>query len=217
MQLLNGLKIIQMGLKTLVKVGEISNLSDARYCAGMGVEMLGFNLNPEDPKFISPQSFKELTGWIAGVKYVGEFHHMSALEIQLAAADYELDYIQIENLDILTDVAGIGTPTIFKLNIDQLEILYNLSNLLELIGEHTQQVIITSTNTSLYDLIEKDISEINSELQIIRGFNVTVNNLNDLIGSGVYAGLALAGGDESRPGYNEYGNLMDILEALDED
>jgi phosphoribosylanthranilate isomerase len=31
-----------MPLKTFVKVGCITNLSDARYCAGMGVDMLGF-------------------------------------------------------------------------------------------------------------------------------------------------------------------------------
>ena len=31
-------------LKTLVKVSGIENLSDARYCAGMGVEFLGFPL-----------------------------------------------------------------------------------------------------------------------------------------------------------------------------
>ena len=29
-----------MPLKTFVKVGNITNLSDARYCAGMGVDML---------------------------------------------------------------------------------------------------------------------------------------------------------------------------------
>ena len=41
-----------MGLKTLVKVSEVNNLSDARYCAGMGVEMIGFSLDENHPKFI---------------------------------------------------------------------------------------------------------------------------------------------------------------------
>ncbi len=36
-----------MALKTIVKVGNITNLSDARYCAVMGVDMLGFCLNKQ--------------------------------------------------------------------------------------------------------------------------------------------------------------------------
>ena len=33
-----------MALNTLTAVTEINNLSDARYCAGMGVDIIGFNL-----------------------------------------------------------------------------------------------------------------------------------------------------------------------------
>ena len=41
-------------LKTLIKVSNINNLSDARYCAGMGVEMLGFSMDE-----LSIEKFKE--------------------------------------------------------------------------------------------------------------------------------------------------------------
>lgn len=33
-----------MALKTFVKISGVNNLSDARYCAGMGVNQLGFNI-----------------------------------------------------------------------------------------------------------------------------------------------------------------------------
>lgn len=204
-----------MSLKTLVKVGEISNLSDARYCAGMGVEMLGFNLNPNSPKYTSPEVFKELTEWIAGVKLVGEFQDLEISEIKLALSDYHLEYIQIENLDLLEQVATLGPKIIFKLNINQLETLYNLSNLLELISEHTDEIIIASSNKILFEQIENDLENLSFDLKLFKGFNVSTDNISHIL-SQKYSGIALIGGEEDRPGFNDYADLMDILEALDE-
>ena len=48
-----------MPLKTIVKVGSITNLSDARYCAGMGVEMLGFNVVAGHESFIDAKKYQE--------------------------------------------------------------------------------------------------------------------------------------------------------------
>ena len=53
-----------MSLKTLVKVGGVTNLSDARYCAGMGVAILGFCPEPSRPDYVDLDKFKEITNWI---------------------------------------------------------------------------------------------------------------------------------------------------------
>ena len=62
-----------MALTTIVKVGNITNLSDARYCAGMGVDMLGFCFEKKSEQYIDPESYKEIIGWISGPQLVGEF------------------------------------------------------------------------------------------------------------------------------------------------
>jgi len=48
-------------LKTKVKVSKVTNLSEARYCAGMGVDFLSFPVSSVDPK-----TYQEITGWVAG-------------------------------------------------------------------------------------------------------------------------------------------------------
>ena len=55
-----------MPLKTFVKVGSITNLSDARYCAGMMVDMLGFRSVEGQEGYIKPAQFQEIRGWISG-------------------------------------------------------------------------------------------------------------------------------------------------------
>jgi len=84
-----------MTLRTLVKISAVTNLSDARYCAGMGVEMMGFNIDPNSPKFISSEKFKEISGWVAGVKFVGEYHSKEPFDIHSAIEEYGLDLVEV--------------------------------------------------------------------------------------------------------------------------
>jgi phosphoribosylanthranilate isomerase len=53
-------------LTKTVKISNVTNLSDARYCAGMGVEMLGFSIDEDSPNYISPKNSRiSVPGWLA--------------------------------------------------------------------------------------------------------------------------------------------------------
>ena len=56
-----------MALSTFVKIDGVTNLSDARYCAGMYVDVLGFNLEESSQKFLNPTQYEEITGWVSGL------------------------------------------------------------------------------------------------------------------------------------------------------
>src|SRR4051812_19134719 len=85
-----------MPLKTVVKVGNISNLSDARYCAGMGVDMLGFRVLEKQENFISPRLFQEIRGWVSGPKVVAEVYGLESPEQLLAiVSNYAPDYFEL--------------------------------------------------------------------------------------------------------------------------
>ena len=45
-----------MSLKYFVHVSSISNLSDARYCSGMMVDSLGYNLDENSNNILSKES-----------------------------------------------------------------------------------------------------------------------------------------------------------------
>lgn len=62
-----------MPLQIPVLVRGINNLSDARYCAGMGADGLIFTLDPSLPGAVTPELVRELAGWVAGVELIGEF------------------------------------------------------------------------------------------------------------------------------------------------
>jgi phosphoribosylanthranilate isomerase len=61
---------------TLVK--SITSLSEARYCSGMMVDYISFDLNPESADYVPKNEFEEIKNWLSGVKILGSFETFTA-------------------------------------------------------------------------------------------------------------------------------------------
>ncbi len=203
-----------MALSTFVKISNISNLSDARYCAGMGVNQLGFNFNPNDTDHITPELFNEIKGWIAGVEFVGEFGDMSVDDIKNMQQDLPLDMIELSVIDHVEQVHLLGKKLSFRLPVDHHVHLQDFSSTLSYLDELVDQVVIEGSSPQLYDEINTEVNFYNGRLKLIKGFNLKVESLNLL---GNYHGIQIAGTPELEPGNKDYGEVMDILEALEVD
>ena len=59
--------------KTIL-VKNITSLSEARYCSGMLVDYISFDLNPESADYIELKEFEEIKNWLSGVKILGSYH-----------------------------------------------------------------------------------------------------------------------------------------------
>ncbi len=186
-----------MALRTLVKVGEITNLSDARYCAGMGVDMLGFNLNPGSETYVSPEQFKEMTNWVSGVRLVGEFGDATPEFIEKALEQYELDMIQVQTSNYSTNT---GLPLILEINdLQEVENISNPGEIEYFLLEHSAQFID------------------NLGYPVLLGNDLEVDEVLTIIESTSIRGIALKGSFEEKPGFKDYDQLADILEALETD
>ena len=195
-----------MSLKSFVKINSINNLSDARYCAGMNVDLLGFNLDALSSDYLSPEKFNEITSWTSGIQFVGEFGDSSAELINDIIADYPVNYIQSNDISILSKVDS-PLHKILVHSIDTLKsgMLFENIHLLIIEGPDT-------LNEEQIDLI-KSIS--NVDLILNCGFNS--NNVEEIISSTNAIGIAISAGDEIRPGFKDYDELADILEVLEID
>lgn len=206
-----------MSLKTFVKIGKIDNLSDARYCAGMMVDILGFNLEEGTEGYVSPENYKEISEWVAGVEFCGEFANAEIAEIKLATTQYELNYLEVQKIDHLEELADMGTKLIYKLVINSTEELEQIANKLDLVADLVEHVIISSTDSELFDQIESQLSNLKSEVSLIRGYDINTISAPQVPVNNVFSGIELEGSPEDRPGYKDYGIVMDILEELEED
>ncbi|WP_258097124.1 phosphoribosylanthranilate isomerase [Marinoscillum pacificum] len=206
-----------MSLKTFVKIGKIDNLSDARYCAGMMVDILGFNLEEGTEGYVSPENFSEISEWVAGVSFCGEFTNAQPAEVKLATIQYKIDYIEVQNVDLLEELSDLDTKLILKITLNSTDDLEKLNSQLELASGLVEHVIITSLHPELSDAIVAKLATIDTDLSILRGFDINEVSACEAADSNVFSGIEVEGSPEDRPGFKDYGIVMDILEELEED
>lgn len=201
-----------MALSTFVKISNVSSLSDTRYCAGMGVNILGFNIDPAAENHIEAADFKEITDWVAGVEFAGEFHSGSLEDIKGALQDYKIDWIEISSTALVESVALLGKPILFKIEVNTEEEVKKLKSTLSYLDELVKIVVFKSSNSALHDQLDGMIAFYNGNLKLVKGYGVVASD--DIH---KFPGLELEATKEEKPGFKDYGDIMDVLEVLDVD
>ena len=221
-----------MALKTFVKISAINNLSDARYCAGMGVDMLGFALEPINPDSISPEKYTEIIGWLSGVKFVGEFEQSNLKQINEILENYPINALQIANEAVIAEIqhkkekADLEDfiPIIFKINIsenNQKSLNFeDLSTLFEKYKRTVTYFLLEDPDKITISFSQNELEQLKklaARFPIILGSGFSKNNVNDLIDNYKISGISLKGGAEIRAGYKDFDDLAEILEIIEID
>jgi phosphoribosylanthranilate isomerase len=187
-----------MPLKTLVKVGSITNLSDARYCAGMGVDMLGFNAIAGTPNYVPPALFQDIRGWISGPAIVAEVYGADTQTLKNVIQDYQPQFLECNPATFEKVKEQTTLPFLISLSGSDATTLSQQSNIRYLIVNETTLATLTSGAIQVF-VRPSSAANVTTLL--------TLSNVN---------GFALTGSDESRPGFKDYEDLSEILEMLDE-
>jgi len=197
-------------LKTTIKVSNLNNLSDARYCAGMGVEMLGFSMDELDF-----DKFKEMRGWLAGVQIVGETNSNDISTIIDLVEKYQPDYLEVSDWQNIIEIQRIGKPIILKVDFATA----NLPALFQATKGNIEYFLLENSDELgiVDDGILSQLDAWSFLYPIILGFGIKESNANDLLEQTQLTGFALKGGNEIRPGITDNEKLMNILEILETD
>lgn len=203
-----------MALKTFVKISHVNNLSDARYCAGMEVDILGFDLEPTRRDYIDPETFTEITSWLSGVAYAGEFSTSDVGFIRDQVNHYALDYIQLEDAKLIPEVRNLDASLILKIPLtDARETVKGL----EEYKEYISLLLLEGEEESLDPSTLATIDEIATSWPVLLGAGIQPDTVEALLADLRVKGIALQGGDEIKPGYKDFDALADILEVLEVD
>jgi phosphoribosylanthranilate isomerase len=204
-------------LKTVVKISNVTNLSDARYCAGMGVEMLGFSIDEAVESYVDLKKFNDIRSWIAGVQIVAETELTEASLLLEKIERYQPNAIQISNADLLPWLKSeTARPLILKVEADQ-----DADTIEEIMVKNAPYVtyflLESGSDAPLTDDWQDFLNTLSARFSILLGFGITAENATFLLDDVNISGIALRGGEEIRPGYKDFGDLMDVLEALEEE
>lgn len=201
-----------MGLTIPVILSSVNNLSDARYAAGMGVDMMGFEVEPGAERYVSPELFKAIVSWVTGIQTVVEVTILTPELLASIQENYQPDFIQYEKL------AGITPDTIPFTTIQKVS-FENNTNKLDTIGNQinteSKYVLFELSHWTEWRSNQDKIKQINSQFPAFWALPIEKNDI-PAINELALKGIALKGGDEQRPGWKDLDQLIDILEALEE-
>lgn len=186
-----------MSLKTKVKAGNITNLSDARYCAGMGVDWLSF---PAD--VVNPTTFKEITDWVTGPQFVLEVNESTPIDDvgQYQVSMLEITSKQLDLIDRLPSFEWIITLPVSSWSVQKNDLI-RLKNKISF--------LVLDLNTQ--DL--EAVSDIASHFKIL--LNQTDKHSLDSLLELPVEGINVTGENELKPGLKDFEKLASVLEELE--
>jgi phosphoribosylanthranilate isomerase len=208
-----------MLLKTLVKVSAVNNLSDARYCASMGVQLMGLPLDHNHKQPISPAKFKEIIQWIHGVKLVGELQHSDLATIQETLHHYQVDYLQLDHPVDLSVIVSLDIPVLIRVILQGPEALEDIALCLRQYEASVTYFIIETIaqDEAIIGQLQRHVEQLAINFPILQGFGIQPENLTYLLEKTNIQGIVLQGGIEIKPGYKDFEHLSTLLTPLIEE
>lgn len=189
-----------------VYVHTVSNLSDARYCAGMGVEYIGFCF--DEHTGISISEFEAIKGWLSGIKFVAEFYTADLNYINTVVSKIKPDFVQI-SVDKNHWESSISVPIIYNFDINVTKHIFpKLGSFLVLRSAIEGQNIFDN-----HQLIKSLVFD--NQYKIFFGYGITKDNISVHFSTYKAFGIALKGGLEIAPGLKHFDELAEILEAIE--
>lgn len=175
----------------LLKFSSITNLSDARYAAGMWADFIGFNFDPTSDNYIEPSQAASISGWISGPATVGEFGHQPLSWILDFAQQLKLQVVQIPADYADMGIFDTGLRTIVEVHHTSDTAVIKKADLLlchdqavyNFLSSHYQQPVIYQSRQ-----LNEDASK--------------------------FGGLAIKGESETAPGTRNQGDWTEYLERF---
>lgn len=211
-------------LKTRVKVSSINNLTEARYFAAMGAEWIGFNFDTTSIRYLSSEVAKEISGWLAGPRFLGEFGKKDAEYINTVNQSLGFEIVQTD-VDLVLDVLDNKISSVMhRLAIAPDTQMVNLEHFLEERTRWTSQFLLDFTEYSFsWNMLKKEkglspslLKELCEAYDILVKFDFSKDNILEIIETLKPLGIDISGSDELQTGmqaFDEVGDIMELLET----
>ena len=207
-----------MALALPVLVRGINNLSDARYCAGMGAQGLIFSLDAQLPEAVDAATARELAGWVAGVDIIGEFGHVAGPGINRLVEECSLTGVLLR-LDRQRQAwpQGLAVPVLVE--VPARLVINNehyAAALADLTAAFPEGFAVFTEAPRPYPSDRAYYHQLARQAPLWLAAPPDPTEAADTAQQVHPAGLILHGGHEIKPGLRDFTELEAVFEALEE-
>lgn len=194
-----------MNTSCKIKLGNVNNLTDARFGAAAGAEWVGFSFDTTNPLYISPVQAEAIIGWLTGSQPVAEFSSTQDLnEVEDIIRLLGFEWIQLANAEMLHFFEGSDIQVILEVDIKN-------SGWEELLTKPSSVVkYVLAKNFTMEQVAE--IQSLNAAVLFdVEGLKV--EDLNKLKETQL-CGINISGGFETAPGLRDFDEMADVLDLF---
>lgn len=200
-----------MNQNVKIKLGNITNLSDARFAAAAGIDYMGFCFDPKSVSYIPPVKAKEIIDWTTGCFVVAEFGNQTMKEVADIVDMLNIDIIELNNDLLPTDLTEMDKPIIKKIDTS----FFDVTALHKIFEAYTDKVDAFHLYASNgHTLTADDLKQICANNKIVWGYNTAPENIKETLANYEPYALNIIGGDEEKTGLKDFEELNNVLDAL---
>jgi phosphoribosylanthranilate isomerase len=133
-----------------LKICGITELDDARYCAGAGADYLGFIQHEDSPRYIAPDDAGKIVEWVHGPEPVGVFVNESAEAVNRTCEEAGFALAQLHGNEPPEVCAAVDVPVVKAVRVLHDASATQLRALIEPHAEHVDFFLLDTHSTSLW-------------------------------------------------------------------
>jgi phosphoribosylanthranilate isomerase len=206
-------------MATKLKVCGITDLADARFLAGEGVDYLGFIQHEESPRYIAPEKVGEMLEWLYGPKPVGVFVNKSARFVNDAAETAGFELVQLHGTESPATCAEIDRPVIKAIRVRHDAASDQLRALMEPYAEVVDYFLLDTHNSSTWGGTGESFNwrmarDLAGDFPIFLAGGIDADNVERAIHTMRPYAIDLSSSLESAPGQKSFDKIEAFLDAF---
>lgn len=208
-----------------VKICGLTSLEDARFCAGLGADFLGFIQHAESPRYVSPERAKEIIGWVYGAKPVGVFVNATPDEVNAACETAGFAYAQLHGNESVADCERIDRPLIKAFRVLHDASAEQLRWAMEPYRDVAELFLLDTHHTNLWGGTGESFNwrlarELTADFPILLAGGLDAGNVVEAVETMRPWGVDASSRLEATPGVKDFAKVQaffDALSVFDED
>jgi len=206
-------------MRTKLKICGITDLADARYLAGEGVDYLGFVQHEDSPRYVVPSLVSDMLEWLYGPESVGVFVNKSAEEVNQIAATAGFDYVQLHGEESPETCRAVERPIIKAIRVRHDALSDQLRAIMERYDGLVEHFLLDTHNSSVWGGTGESFNwrlarELSTDYSIFLAGGIDADNIERAVKTMRPFAIDLSSGVESAPGVKSFEKVDAFLDAF---
>lgn len=202
-----------------LKICGITELEDARYCAGAGADYLGFIQHDESPRYIAPGQAADIIEWVHGPEPVGVFVNESAEAVNQTAEEAHFELVQLHGNESPAFCAEIEAPIIKAVRVLHDASSTQLRAVMEPYEPHVDYFLLDTHSTSLWGGTGESFNwrlarELSADFPLFLAGGIDADNVEEAVRTMRPYAVDLSSSLESTPGKKSFEKMEQFFETF---